>query len=287
MIKKLIFIFLLLLPVFVLSQDLIGILYTDENGKAILPDYSSMLDIHDNCELSEIYQSPSAGFVVEGQQVLNVTVRAYDIYYNSKTIYFNVYVIDTFQFISFVTIGGQVWMAANLRVSTFNDGTPIPQVEDYSWANLTSPAYCWYNNDSAMCDRTIGKLYNYYAINSGKLCPVGWRMPTEEDYQQLINYLDPEANFVRHEISYIAGGKMKGLDYWLLPNIGATNESGFSALPGGCRSYAGNFSMGGTFGYYGFVPNQGSIAMRWCTGSLFMRDGISEYVGVSVRCIKE
>ena len=100
--------------------------------------------------------------------------------------------------------------------------------------------------------------------------------------------MDPGADFVKHEASLTAGGKLKesGTLHWADPNTGATDEQGFTALPGGCRSYTGNFSMLGTFGYFGSSTNETTLALRFATGSAFMRDGISGYVGVSVRCVK-
>lgn len=188
-----------------------------------------------------------------------------------------------------VKIGKQIWMAENLAVTHFNDSMPIPEITNASeWYNLRSPGFCWYNNDSAKTGKRFGGLYNYYAIQSGKLCPDGWRVPTSEDFAELLYNLDPASDFVKHEVSRLAGGKMKSVDtlLWLQPNVEATNESGFSALPGGCRSYAGNFSMLGSFGYYGAADNETSLALRAATGSAFMRDKVSGYVGVSVRCIR-
>jgi uncharacterized protein (TIGR02145 family) len=189
-----------------------------------------------------------------------------------------------------VKIGKQVWMAENLAVTHYNDGTPIPEVTDAAtWYGLESPGYCWYNNDSARFGKVFGALYNYHTIESEKLCPEGWRVPDAEDFRILLSNLDPSADFVKHEVSRIAGGKMKSPDtlLWTQPNVEATNASGFSALPGGCRSYAGNFSMAGSFGYYGAADNTTSLALRAATGSVFMRDKVSGYVGVSVRCLKE
>lgn len=188
-----------------------------------------------------------------------------------------------------VKIGNQVWMTENLKVTHFNDGSVIPVINNSrEWYNLTSPACCWYNNDIANFE-SYGALYNYYAINSDKLAPEGWHVPTEDEFRILISNLDPEANFVRHESSTTAGGMLKenGLNYWAEPNAGATNESGFAALPGGCRSYAGNFSTQGTFGYFGGTGEQTVLSLRFATGSAFLRDEISKYVGVSVRCVKD
>jgi uncharacterized protein (TIGR02145 family) len=135
-----------------------------------------------------------------------------------------------------ITIGDQVWMAENLKTSTFSDGTPIQKVEDYEeWANLTLPAYCWYNNDSLNSD-DFGALYNCYTIETEKLCPDGWHVPTDEDWIELETALGGAG---------IAGGAMKesGTAHWKTPNTLASNESGFTALPGGYRSYNGTFNL--------------------------------------------
>ena len=76
-----------------------------------------------------------------------------------------------------VTIGTQVWMVENLKTTKYNDGTPIPNVTDNTeWSNLTTPAYCWYDNDITK-KNPYGALYNGYAVRTGKLCPTGWHVP--------------------------------------------------------------------------------------------------------------
>lgn len=189
-----------------------------------------------------------------------------------------------------IKIGKQTWMAENLRVKTFNDGEPIPLVTDGpEWYNLKTAAYCWYNNDSAAYSNPYGVLYNFHAISAGKICPAGWRVPTQRDFKTLISIIDQDANFTLHEASTMAGGMLKAKEAgaWAKSNTSATNESGFSALPGGCRSWAGHFSMQGTFGYYGSSTDNTSLTLRSATGSAFLRSGIAGYVGISVRCIKE
>jgi len=134
-----------------------------------------------------------------------------------------------------VTIGTQVWMKENLKTTKLNDGTAIPNVTDNtSWAALTTPGYCWYNNDASTYKATYGALYNWYAVNTGKLCPLGWRVPLDEDFKILTNLLG----------GYLtAGGKLKetGTLNWENPNTDATNEFQFTALPGGGRGSSGSF----------------------------------------------
>ena len=93
-----------------------------------------------------------------------------------------------------VTIGTQVWMVENLKTTRYNDGTAIPLVTDgTAWAALTTPGYCWYNNDSATYKNTYGALYNWYAVNTGKLAPTGWHVPTDSEWTVLTTYLGGES----------------------------------------------------------------------------------------------
>jgi uncharacterized protein (TIGR02145 family) len=131
-----------------------------------------------------------------------------------------------------VRIGSQTWMAENLKSIKLNDGTDIPFVaEETDWDGLSAAGYCWYNNDSV----NYGALYNWYAVNTGKLCPSGWHVPTDSEFTLLSDYLGGEN---------VAGYKQKetGTIHWLSPNSSATNESGFTALPGGYRNYNGIFN---------------------------------------------
>jgi uncharacterized protein (TIGR02145 family) len=128
-----------------------------------------------------------------------------------------------------VVIGTQTWMAENLKTTKLNDGTVIPQVSDGTqWVRLISPGLCWYANDQPANKSAHGALYNWYAVNSGKLAPAGWHIPTKEEWTTLINYLGGEQT---------AGGRMKeaGLVHWNAPNAEATNSSGFSAIGSGAR----------------------------------------------------
>jgi uncharacterized protein (TIGR02145 family) len=128
-----------------------------------------------------------------------------------------------------VIIGTQTWTGCNANVTTYANGDPIPQVTDLiDWNALTTGAWCYYNNDPST-EATYGKLYNWYAVNDPRgLAPTGYHVPTDTEWADLTNYLGE---------STIAGGAMKeaGLCHWVSPNLGATNSSGFSALPGGSQ----------------------------------------------------
>jgi uncharacterized protein (TIGR02145 family) len=145
-----------------------------------------------------------------------------------------------------VTIGTQIWSSTNLDVTTYRDGTPIPQVTDpAAWASLTTGAWCYYNNNSAN-GTTYGKLYNWYAVSgihdtdpstpNKILAPQGWHVPSDAEWTTLTTFLGGES---------VAGGKMKstGTSLWQSPNTAATNESGFTGLPGGYRSHNGTFDL--------------------------------------------
>ncbi len=131
-----------------------------------------------------------------------------------------------------VTIGNQVWMQENLRVTHYNDGTPIRYIADINeWTDDTDGAYCYYNNNNTL-QLTYGNLYNFYVIENhpGKLAPAGWHVPTDEEWFTLAEFL-VVGSMERWEV----GGFMKEVGYahWQEQNIGATNSSGFTALPGG------------------------------------------------------
>lgn len=126
---------------------------------------------------------------------------------------------------AFVTINGLTWMAENLKTTKLNDGTSLATIEDCSSDNL-SPGFAWYEKDYNTYGKVYGGLYNWYAVNTGKLCPEGWRMPTKHEWFLLIEHLGGALE---------AGGSLKetGTAHWDAPNTGATNQSGFGALPGG------------------------------------------------------
>ena len=184
-----------------------------------------------------------------------------------------------------IIIGNQVWMKENLSVTHYNDGTPIPLVTDNTeWRDLTTPGYCWYNNDRDTYGDTYGALYNWYAVNTGKLCPDGWHVPTDAEWTILTDYLGGDD---------IAGGKLKetGTVHWTSPNTGATNESGFTARPGGYRGSVGNFVLIGTHGIW-WSSSEYNTAAAWRRGMIYdssniLRMGTDKDYGFSVRCLRD
>jgi uncharacterized protein (TIGR02145 family) len=183
-----------------------------------------------------------------------------------------------------VTIGTQVWLKENLKTTKFNNGQEILPVPDKTdWENLTTPGYCWYNNDAVTYKSTYGALYNWFAVNNGNLCPSGWHLPTDLEWTALTNSLGGEN---------IAGGKLKeeGTGHWSSPNTGATNETKFTALPGGCRNYAGGFIVLGGWGWW-WSSTEASSTLAWVRRMTYNynwvdRSGYSKNCGMSIRCVK-
>ena len=183
-----------------------------------------------------------------------------------------------------ITIGTQVWMAENLKTTKYNDGTSIPLVIDNSWATLTTPAYCWYNNDSTASKNIYGALYNWHTVNTGKLCPIGWYVPANKEWANLSTYLGGDK---------VAGGKLKetGMTHWNSPNTGATNENGFRALPGGYRYGKGIFGSIGYLGYW-WSSTEHRAPYAWCRyigygSSSLLSHGNYRRNGFSVRCVQD
>ena len=149
-----------------------------------------------------------------------------------------------------ITIGDQVWMGENLRAVKFNDGTPIPLIKDNKeWEEATTPAYCYYDHDRKGNGVIYGVLYNWFAVNTGQLCPVGWHVPSSDEWNTLITYLGDSISWVESGDSVIlvpqvAGKKLKeaGIDHWsYCDTIYSTDTYGFRALPGGSRNVYGPF----------------------------------------------
>lgn len=186
-----------------------------------------------------------------------------------------------------VKIGTQTWMVENLKTTKYRNGDLIPNITaDNQWIATTSGAYCMYENSSDY-GAIYGKLYNWAAvIDSRGICPVGWHVPTETDWGTLSNFLNPngEGN---------EGGKMKetGLAHWHSPNTGASNSSGFTALPGGYRSWNwGNFDGMTTYCYLGtssLYQGHLNIHVIECNSVKLELIEVGKTAGVSIRCIKD
>jgi uncharacterized protein (TIGR02145 family) len=197
-----------------------------------------------------------------------------------------------------VTIGSQIWSSKNLDITTYRDGTPIPQVTNQTeWNNLTTGAWCYYNNDPSN-GTVYGKLYNWYAIQgihdndantpNKTFAPSGWHVPKVSEVVTLINYLGG---------AELAGGKMKSTSFWENPNLGATNESFFSGLPGGFRDYTSSFLQIGYDGFWWCSPDEnpfygGLFYLSYHTNEVTLSFNDTSYdfwntSGCSVRLIKD
>jgi len=195
-----------------------GTLYSCSNGNCVVDtngQFSSLSDCESSCT-NNITVTPGAG-------VTDIDGNFYE-----TVVYGN----------------GQEWMASNLKVTTRPDGTPIPDVTDANdWSVEFGGAWAYYQNNPQNIDQGI--LYNRPAAHGA--CPTGWSLPSNNEWSELIEYLDPNAQDVTGASgtqSTVVGGMMKeaGVLHWASPNTGATNESGFTALPTGRRFSTGQFS---------------------------------------------
>lgn len=181
-----------------------------------------------------------------------------------------------------VTIGNQVWMTENLAVSHYRNGDEIPQVQDPGlWNSLKTGAWCYYENRSEN-GVTYGKLYNWYAVNDPRgLAPEGWHIPSDAEWQQLVEATGGEK---------ASGTKLKSTVLWKEPLVGADNSSGFTAIPAGYRSSNGAFALLGTnSSFWSSTENAGYAAWyreMFNSYSAVYRVSSSKTLGLSVRCVK-
>jgi uncharacterized protein (TIGR02145 family) len=205
-----------------------------------------------------------------------------------------------------VKIGNQTWMKENLKVTHYADGTSIPLSTTWQF-EVGDKAYCWYDNQSSNGD-TYGALYNWYAAMNNAassdtkpsgvqgVCPVGWHLPSDSEWKELEMFLgmsQSEADGDHYPRGTDEGGKLKetGFSHWASPNTGATNSSGFTALPGGGRDYSG-FSFLGTDANF-WTATEGSEYDAWHRHLFHDNSQVereygrtSKNSGFSVRCVK-
>jgi uncharacterized protein (TIGR02145 family) len=213
-----------------------------------------------------------------------------------------------------VQIGNQCWTQSNLKVSKYRNGDSIPTgLSDSQWSSTTSGAYAIYNNDPVNDGFGFyGKLYNWYAVNDSRgLCPAGWHVPSDGEWNVLVKYLDPNADTTTVcsfcSSSSIAGGMMKSTAILFIPyttyidtpmgwfnsnnTSGGTNSSGFTGLPGGSRGYGGWFDTLGTSGFWWSSSDAGS-GSAWtrtllCYDANALRSSYNHRNGLSVRCVRD
>lgn len=183
-----------------------------------------------------------------------------------------------------VTIGNQTWMKENLRVSKFRNGDEIPTfLTNTAWQSIGSVAYSLFD-DIPVNNSFYGKLYNGYVISDPRgVCPAGWHIPSDAEWMDLENYLGGRP---------VAGGKLKSTSsLWLQPNTGATDESGFSGMPGGYRNFNGGFFNSPRYAYW-WSSTLNTTTSYWSrslqsTVIYVSRGSQSFTMGLSIRCIKD
>jgi uncharacterized protein (TIGR02145 family) len=204
----------------------------------------------------------------------------------SKTITFNFIACIDYDNNNYtiVQIDEQFWMAENLKTTRFSNGDEIPEVTDGAqWHNLTTGAYCYFNNDPGNAI-IYGCLYNWHAaIDNRNPCPANWHVPADDEWITLTSHLGGEA---------VAGGKMKetGIEHWFSPNAGATNASGFTVIAAGNRAF-GNFdAMGYGGSFWSTTAIDGVFAWGrdiFYYNTVANRHGTDKKNGLSIRCVKD
>jgi uncharacterized protein (TIGR02145 family)/uncharacterized repeat protein (TIGR02543 family) len=181
------------------------------------------------------------------------------------------------------TINGKVWMVQNLRTTRYNDGTMIPQVTDSgTWGAYSNPAFCWYKNDTAY-KNSYGALYNWYAANSGKVAPTGWRVAADSEWMAMFSYYGGQVQATSDAL------REQGTAHWPAPNAGATNSSGFTAIPTAARDYRGGFltdtATGGV--WWTSTAYNGGEGLMYDVGETWCEQFYAPYdEGYTVRCIR-
>ena len=184
-----------------------------------------------------------------------------------------------------IQIGTQIWMAENLKTTKYRNGEPISNVPDGTvWSALTTGAYCWHDNDNIANKAAYGALYNWYAVaDSRNIAPLGWHVPTDDEWTTLTTYLGGES---------VACDKLKeaGNSHWD-SDTGATNSSGFAALPGSFRYANSKFDIVGYNGYWwsstAFDASNAWLRYLYWHDADVYRINYNEHSGLSVRCVKD
>lgn len=178
-----------------------------------------------------------------------------------------------------VVIGSQVWLTENLKTTKYRNGDQIYLVTDNGkWPTWPSGAYCWYDNNPDYKE-TYGALYNWKAASTDLLCPDGWHVPTATEWRGLIAFLGGQ-----HD----AGGKLKetGTVHWISQSEGTTNETGFSALPGGHRYLDGTFREIKQFGIWWMSDFDNFVRISY-SNEYISEGSWNGNPGFSVRCLKD
>jgi len=198
-----------------------------------------------------------------------------------------------------VTIDTQTWMVENLKTTKYNDGTSIPLISDSTaWSILATPGYCWYNNDLA--NKNInGALYNWYTVNTNKLAPTGWHVPTDAEWTTLTTYLTNKGygyggsgNDIAKSMASTTGWDLYSTPGTIGNDPASNNRSGFTVIPGGYLIDKGTFEY---IGYYGswWSSTEYNTNFAWdryvgSNDSIVNRgNDYSKKSGFSVRCLRD
>jgi uncharacterized protein (TIGR02145 family) len=189
------------------------------------------------------------------------------------------------------SIGTQTWMTENLRTTKYNDNADIPNITDNTlWSTATAHAYSWYSNNSGY-KSTFGALYNWFAVNSDKLCPTGWHVPTDADFATLEMFLGIASADVNNYgfRGTTEGTEMKSTSGWNTGN--GTNTSGFTALPAGYRYFSDGTFQGQTTYTFFWTATETDAPRSWFrrlddTNAAVYRGAVEKQAGKSVRCVK-
>jgi len=199
---------------------------------------------------------------------------------------------------STVIIGTQEWMVENLKTTKYNDGTSIPHIIDsVAWSTLTTPGYCFYNKDTS-CQTKYGALYNWYAVNTGKLAPLGWHIATDAEWTTLTTYLANNGFGYGGSGSDVAKALAANTDWASYSTDGAigydptcNNSSGFAGYPGGCRNEKGSFFYIGNYGFW-WSSSEDVNHQVWSRFLVYIsgcvnRGNCNKQYGFSVRCLRD
>lgn len=193
-----------------------------------------------------------------------------------------------------VKLGTQIWMVENLKTTKLNDGTPIKLVTDpLKWKNLTTPGYCWYNNDEVTNKPKNGALYNWYTVETGKLCPTGWHVPSDDEWKELEMYLGMTQKEVDLDYPWRGtdqGTQLKSISGWNSEGNG-TDIVGFSAQPAGCMDKDGKFGYAGICAWFWTSSEQDNTPYVWDrriynNSPQILRGNPEKEYGLSIRCVR-
>jgi len=185
-----------------------------------------------------------------------------------------------------VSIGDQVWMNRNLEVDRYRTGDPVREAQTVAeWQDAAvheEGAWCWYDGERDN-ERVYGKLYNWFAVNDSRgLAPAGWHIPSDDEWKRLAVFLGGEG---------IAAGKLKTLNFRVLPGVDVDNSTGFSAVPAGSRNCLDGF-FGKEMAAFFWSSTQSGDFEAWnrelgSASNAIQRVSVNKSLGLSVRCIKD